>query len=67
MEVLKFFQKERGYQKVAKLLEGDRSPLIQIVNFGEIIYRTKSLRQRCQTSGHPQRHSIGLQNHFCFR
>jgi len=43
--VLKFFQKERGYQKVAKLLEedhkGDSSPLIQIVNFGEIIYRTK--------------------------
>ena len=43
--VLKFFQKERGYQKVAKLLEedrkGDSSPLIQIVNFGEIIYRTR--------------------------
>jgi predicted nucleic acid-binding protein len=43
--LLKFFQKEPGYRKVARLLEEDRKsenpPLIQIVNFGEIIYRTK--------------------------
>ncbi len=43
--LLKLFQKEPGHQKVAKLLEDDRksenSPLIQIINFGEIIYITK--------------------------
>ncbi len=43
--LLKLFQKERGHQKVAKLLEEDRAsrsqPLLQIINFGEIIYITK--------------------------
>ena len=43
--ILKRFQKERGYQKVARLLDDDRKdddpPLLQIINFGEIIYRTK--------------------------
>jgi uncharacterized protein len=43
--LLKLFQKEPGYRKVARLLQEDRKgenpPLIQIVNFGEIIYRTK--------------------------
>jgi predicted nucleic acid-binding protein len=43
--LLKLFQKEPGYQKVARLLKVDRRddnpPLLQIINFGEIIYRTK--------------------------
>ena len=43
--VLKLFQKERRYQRVARLLgedlEGGEIPLLQIINFGEIIYRTK--------------------------
>jgi ribonuclease VapC len=43
--ILKLFQKERHYEKVARLLDqdlkGDLQPLLQIVNFGEIIYRTK--------------------------
>jgi len=43
--ILKLFQKERHYQKVARLLNEDiknkRSPLLQIINFGEVIYRTK--------------------------
>lgn len=43
--LLKLFQKEQGHLKVAKLLEEDRNgenlPLLQIVNFGEIIYITK--------------------------
>ena len=43
--LLKLFQKEPGHQKVARLLEEDRKddnpPLLQIINFGEIIYRTK--------------------------
>jgi len=43
--ILKLFQKERGYQKVARLLDDDRKdddpPLLQIINFGKIIYRTK--------------------------
>lgn len=43
--LLKLFQKEPGHLKVVKLLEDDRksenSPLIQIINFGEIIYITK--------------------------
>ena len=43
--LLKLFQKERGYQKVANLLEEDRAtrtpPLLQIINFGELIYITK--------------------------
>ena len=43
--LLKLFQKEQGYQKVVRLLDEDRKdknlPLIQIINFGEIIYITK--------------------------
>ena len=43
--LLKLFQKEQGHLKVAKLLEDDRKsenlPLIQIINFGEVIYITK--------------------------
>ena len=43
--LLKLFQKESGYQKVGRLLAQDRRednhPLLQIINFGEIIYRTK--------------------------
>lgn len=43
--ILKLFQKERHYEKVAKLLGEDlkskQSPLLQIINFGEVIYRTK--------------------------
>ena len=43
--LLKLFQKERHYEKIARLLEEDRNggetPLLQIINFGEIIYRTK--------------------------
>lgn len=43
--ILKLFQKEQSYQKVARLLEEDierkEAPLLQIINFGEIIYRTK--------------------------
>jgi len=43
--LLKLFQKEPDYQKVARLLDEDRKgasqPLIQIINFGEIIYITK--------------------------
>ena len=43
--LLKLFQKEQGYQKVARLLADDRRvgnpPLLQIINFGEIIYITK--------------------------
>ena len=43
--LLRLFQKEQGHLKVAKLLEADRKgenlPLLQIVNFGEIIYITK--------------------------
>jgi len=43
--LLKLFQQEQGYRKVARLLEEDRKsetqPLIQIINFGEIIYRAK--------------------------
>jgi predicted nucleic acid-binding protein len=43
--LLKLFQKERNYEKVARLLEEDlksrEAPLLQIINFGEIIYRTK--------------------------
>jgi len=43
--LLKLFQKEQGYRKVARFLEEDRksepTPLLQIINFGEIIYRTK--------------------------
>ena len=45
LALLKLFQKEQGYQKVARLLDEDRKdknlPLIQIINFGEIIYITK--------------------------
>ena len=45
MRSLSYFQKEPGYQKVARLLDEDRKdknlPLIQIINFGEIIYITK--------------------------
>lgn len=43
--ILKLFQKERHYDKVAGLLGKDlknkQSPLLQIINFGEVIYRTK--------------------------
>lgn len=43
--LLKLFQKEQGYLKVARFLEEDRKseslPLIQTINFGEIIYITK--------------------------
>jgi len=43
--LLKLFQKEQGHLKVARLLEEDRKseipPLIQIINFGEVIYITK--------------------------
>ena len=43
--ILKLFQKERHYQRVARLLDEDlknqQTPLLQIINFGEIIYRTK--------------------------
>lgn len=43
--LLKLLQKEPRYQRVAKLLAEDRRlkaiPLLQIINFGEIIYRTK--------------------------
>ena len=43
--ILKLFQKERHYEKVARLLEADlrgrEAPLLQIINFGEVIYRTK--------------------------
>ena len=43
--VLKLFQKEANYQRVARLLEEElrsgAQPLLQIINFGEIIYRTK--------------------------
>ena len=43
--ILKLFQKEKNYHKVARLLEQDlrrkEAPLLQIINFGEIIYRTK--------------------------
>lgn len=43
--ILKLFQKERHYEKVARLLEEDlkskENPLLQIINFGEVIYRTK--------------------------
>ena len=43
--ILKLFQKDPYYQKVASLLEEDLKskevPLLQIINFGEIIYRTK--------------------------
>ncbi|MGH7809386.1 MAG: type II toxin-antitoxin system VapC family toxin [Candidatus Binatia bacterium] len=43
--LLKLFQREQGYRKVARLLHEDRKadnlPLIQIINFGEIIYITK--------------------------
>lgn len=43
--ILKLFQKERHYEKVARLLKQDlrskQSPLLQIINFGEVIYRTK--------------------------
>ncbi len=42
--ILKLFQKEKNYHKVARLLEQDlrrkEAPLLQIINFGEIIYRT---------------------------
>ena len=43
--ILKLFQKEQSHQKVARLLKEDiernEAPLLQIINFGEIIYRTK--------------------------
>lgn len=43
--VLKLLQKEPQYQRVGRLLEEDlrrkQTPLLQIINFGEIIYRTK--------------------------
>ena len=43
--ILKLFQKEPNYRKVAALLDQDlhssSQPLLQIINFGEIIYRTK--------------------------
>jgi ribonuclease VapC len=43
--ILKLFQEEPSYQQVADLLEEDlkrrETPLLQIINFGEIIYRTK--------------------------
>lgn len=43
--ILKLLQKERHYEKVARLLEENlknrNQPLLQIINFGEIIYRTK--------------------------
>jgi len=43
--LLKLLQREPRYQRVAKLLDEDRRlkaiPLLQIINFGEIIYRTK--------------------------
>lgn len=45
LAILKLFQKERHYEKVARLLKEDlkskESPLLQIINFGEVIYRTK--------------------------
>ena len=43
--ILKLFQKEPNYSRVAKLLEENlkrrERPLLQIINLGEIIYRTK--------------------------
>ena len=43
--ILKLFQKEQGHHKVARLLNQDlkrnETPLLPIINFGEIIYRTK--------------------------
>lgn len=43
--LLKLLQREPHHQRVARLLNEDRRrrqrPLIQIINFGEIIYRTK--------------------------
>lgn len=43
--ILKLFQKERNYEKVARLLKEDLKskeiPLLQIINLGEVIYRTK--------------------------
>lgn len=43
--ILKLFQKEQHYEKVARLLREDlrskQSPLLQIINFGEVIYRAK--------------------------
>jgi len=43
--ILKLFQKEPNYSRVARLLEENlrrrERPLLQIINFGEIIYRTK--------------------------
>lgn len=43
--ILKLFQKEARYERVARLLREDLGrrdrPLLQIINFGEIIYRTK--------------------------
>lgn len=42
---LKFFQKEKGYEKVTQLLEGIRktgaAKYINAINLGEIIYSTK--------------------------
>ena len=43
--LLKFFQKEKGYEKVVHLLEGIRktgaTQYINAINLGEIIYATK--------------------------
>jgi ribonuclease VapC len=43
--ILKLLQREPHHQRVARLLSEDRRrqqrPLIQILNFGEVIYRTK--------------------------
>ncbi len=43
--LLKFFQKEKGYEKVVHLLEGIRktgaTKYINAINLGEIIYSTK--------------------------
>lgn len=43
--IFKLFQKEARYERVARLLREDLGrrdrPLLQIINFGEIIYRTK--------------------------
>lgn len=43
--LLKFFQKERGYEKVAQLLEESRksgtTKYLNAINVGEIIYSTK--------------------------
>jgi ribonuclease VapC len=43
--LMKYFQKERGYEKVVRLLEGidksETAKYINVINLGEIIYATK--------------------------